>query len=140
MDFNEAMAVAAKAEEDGDDVAADNMRAAIQEQDTNLKQAAMMNSEHEDWLRQIDVPYINACNDVEELHKISQTMQDEGFAGLMKCANERLLTFNKCAATPPPFAAPALRCFTGARSPRNPCVAITPPRPAPRGADPGAES
>jgi hypothetical protein len=86
MDFNTAMAVAAKAEEDGDDVAADNMRAAIKEQDSNIKQAAMMNSEHEDWLRQIDVPYINACNDVEELHKISQTMEDEGFAGLMQCA------------------------------------------------------
>lgn len=100
MDFNQAMAVAKQAEEDGDDVAADNMRAAIREQDANIKEAAAMNSDHEDWLRQIDVPYINACTDVEELHKIASTMEKEGFAGLMKCANERLQDFTKCAALP----------------------------------------
>ena len=100
MDFNQAMAVAKQAEEDGVDVAADNMRAAIREQDANIKEAAAMNSDHEDWLRQIDVPYINACTDVEELHKIASTMEKEGFAGLMKCANERLQDFTKCAALP----------------------------------------
>ena len=105
MDFNTAMAVAAKAEADGDDVAADSMRAAIREQDANIKMAAEQNTEHEDWLRKIDVPYINACTDVEELHKISQYMEKEGFAGLKKCADERLrdhvkygpLPFSTCA-------------------------------------------
>ncbi len=98
MDFNTAMAVAAKAEADGDDVAADSMRAAIREQDANIKAAAEHNSEHEDWLRKIDVPYINACTDVEELHKISQHMEKEGFAGLKKAADERLRDYVKCAA------------------------------------------
>jgi len=97
MDFNTAMAVAAKAEADGDDVAADSMRAAIKEQDANIKAAAEHNSEHEDWLRKIDVPYINACTDVEELHKISQYMEKEGFAGLKKAADERLRDFVKAA-------------------------------------------
>ena len=98
MDFNTAMAVAAKAEEDGDDVAADNMRAAIKEQDKNIREAAEQNSDLEEWLRKIDVPYINACKDVEELHKISQYMEKEGFAGLKKCADDRLKDFVKCAA------------------------------------------
>ena len=67
MDFNAAMARAAEAEADGDDVAADNMRNAIRQQDENIKAAAGRDSEREDWLRQIDVQYINKCNDVEEL-------------------------------------------------------------------------
>ena len=95
MDFNAAMARAAEAEADGDDVAADNMRNAIRQQDENIKAAAGRDSEREDWLRQIDVQYINKCSDVEELHKISQAMQDEGFAGLKKCADERLTEFVK---------------------------------------------
>ena len=68
MDFNAAMARAAEAEADGDDVAADNMRNAIRQQDENIKAAAGRDSEREDWLRQIDVQYINKCSDVEELH------------------------------------------------------------------------
>lgn len=101
MDFQTAMDVAAKAEADGDDVAADNMRAAIREQDKNIKAAAEESSAHEDWLRKIDVPYINNCTDVEELHKISQYMEKEGFAGLKKCADERLRDYVKYDAPPP---------------------------------------
>jgi hypothetical protein len=85
MDFREALA---KCDEDGDDVAADNMRGAMRTQEENLQKFAI--SEREEWMSKLDVPYIKACSDVDELQRIYEAMDEEGFVGLKNEAEDRL--------------------------------------------------
>lgn len=84
-DYRRAMQQAA---EDGDDVAVQSAEQSIAAQTENL--VKFEQSEREEWMMKLDVEYISACTDVDELYKIETTMDEEGFVGLKNAAEHRL--------------------------------------------------
>ena len=92
--MEDVMASMQKAKEDGDDVAVDSMQAAMDQQTDSL-QYSHRTSEREEWLLTLDQQYIRECTDVDELHKVIEAMQEEGFIGLQNAAENRLSEFQK---------------------------------------------